>query len=305
MKSTAWSSYKTYLRNGEGLYMLLAKLGMKRSDPDTVFFRHVYKANFGKALDLEHPLTFNEKLQWLKLHDRNPLYTSLVDKYEVKEYVARIIGNEFVIPTLGVWNRAEEIDWNALPNQFVLKCTHDSASVLVCRDKNSFDFRTASKKLCRALRKNYFFRTREWPYKNVPPRILAEKYLQDDTGDLADYKIHNFNGTPRFVLVCRNRFSPSGMTQDFFSPTWEHLPVQRRYHKNSTTPIERPPEMETMLELSKQLARDIPFVRTDFYVVDHQVFFGEMTFYPQSGFSPFFPEEWDLTFGSWLALPSV
>lgn len=304
MKSTAWSSYKTYLRNGEGLYMLLAKLGMKKSDPDDVFLCHAYKARFGKELDLEHPKTFNEKLLWLKLHDRNPLYTLLVDKCEVKKQVAGLVGDECIIPTLGVWDRASDIDFDRLPDQFVLKCTHDSASVIVCRDKKHFDCRAAMKKLDRALRRNFFSATREWPYKNVKPRILAEQYLQDETGELADYKIHNFNGTPRFVLVCRNRFSPSGMTEDFYSPSWEHLPVQREYHKNSATPVECPPEMGAMLELSKTLARGFPFVRTDFYVVDHRIFFGEMTFYPQSGLGLFFPSEWDSTFGSWLTLPT-
>ena len=306
MKSTAWSSYKTYLRNGEGLYMLLSKLGMKRSEPDDVYLRHVYKAHFGKELDFDHPRTFNEKLQWLKLYDRNPLYTALVDKVEVKEHVARIIGNEYIIPTLGVWNNVDEIDFGALPDQFVLKCTHDSASVFICRDKKAFDVDGVRKKLEKAMRKNFFWGGREWPYKDVKPRILAEQYMEDSTtNELRDYKFFAFDGTVRALFIASDRQKPDEETKfDFFDMDFHHLPFTNG-HPNATHPIEPPQSFELMKELSAKLSKGIPHVRVDFYEVDGKVYFGELTFSHWSGFIPFDPEEWDYTFGSWLTLPPL
>lgn len=305
MKSTAWSSYTKYLRNGEGLFMLLSKLGMKRSTPDDVFLRHVYKAHFGKELDLDHPRTFNEKLQWLKLHDRNPLYTTLVDKYEVKDHVARIIGPEFIIPTLAVWNSVDEIDFRALPNQFVLKCTHDSSSVAICRDKRAFDERKARNMLARGLRKNFYWRGREWPYKDVKPRILAEQYMEDAaTRELRDYKFFAFDGVVRALFVASDRQNPNEETKfDFFDAEFRHLPFTNG-HPNATSPIAPPKNFELMKTLAAKLSQGIPHVRVDFYEVNGKVYFGELTFSHWSGFIPFDPEEWDYTFGSWLTLPS-
>ena len=284
--------------------MLLSKLGMKRSTPDDVFLRHVYKAHFGKELDLENPRTFNEKLQWLKLYDRNPLYNSLVDKCEVKEHVARIIGEEFIIPTLGVWTRFEEIDFDALPDQFVLKCTHDSASVAICRDKKHFDVAKARKMLTRGLRRNFYWGGREWPYKDVKPRILAEQYMEDAaTRELRDYKFFAFDGVVRALFIASDRQNPKEETKfDFFDAEFRHLPFTNG-HPNATRPISPPKNFELMKTLAAKLSRGIPHVRVDFYEVNGKVYFGELTFSHWSGFIPFDPEEWDYTFGSWLTLP--
>lgn len=270
-----------------------------RSFIEKMFYNRLhYKPN------LDNPRTFNEKLQWLKLYDHRPEYTQMVDKKEAKEYVANIIGKEHIIPTLAVYNHAEEIDFDSLPNQFVLKCTHDSGGIVICKDKSSLDRETAIDKLGKGLKQNYYFQNREWPYKNVRPRIIAEQFMASQDGDdLVDYKIHCFNGTPELILVCRDRYKQTGMTEDFFSCQWEHLPVSRPKHPQATVPIERPEELELMLELSRQMSQGIPFVRTDFYIVDHRVYFGELTFFPSSGMKAFVPNEWDLKLGALLVLP--
>lgn len=272
---------------------------------DKMYLKLKWKLRMDYPLNLENPQTFNEKLQWLKLYDRRPEYTQMVDKVEAKKYVANIIGKEHIIPTLAVYDSAEDIDFDALPNQFVLKCTHDSGGIVVCRDKSKLDREAAIKELSRGLKVNYFFQNREWPYKNVKPRIIAEQYMSNDVGeDLADFKVHNFNGVPEVILVCRDRYKETGLTEDFFNSKWEHLDISRPDHPWASSPIECPKELEEMLRLSEQLAKDIPFVRTDFYTIDHKVYFGEITFYPSSGMKAFVPDVWDRTFGDWVKLPS-
>jgi len=260
----------------------------------------------GRKLNLNNPQTFNEKLQWLKLHDRRPEYTQMVDKYAAKEVVTAIIGKEYIIPTLGVWNNADEIDFSSLPNRFILKCTHNSGSIVICKDKSTFDIQNAKDILHKGLKWNYYGHFREWPYKDVPPRIIAEKYMEDNSNDdLPDYKIHCFNGVPKLILVCRDRFHSSGLTEDFFSTTWKHLPIKRPKHPNSEVELKCPPELDLMLHLAKKLSRGIPFIRTDFYIVNHHVYFGELTFFPATGCERFTPDEFDKVFGSWIQLPSL
>ena len=271
--------------------------------PDKKAIKIKYKFIFGKYPDLRHPKTFNEKLQWLKLYNRKPEYTTMVDKYEVKKYVADIIGEEYIIPTYGVWDRAEDIDFDKLPNQFVLKCTHDSGSVIICEDKKQFDCEAAKVKLNECLKKNLYLWGREWPYKNVKPRIIAEKYITNTDEVPEDYKIHNFNGVPKVILVCRDRYKNTGMTEDFFTAEWEHLDVKRPGKENSESPILCPAELEEMLDISKKLSKDFPFLRTDFYTIQHHVYFGELTFYPSSGLTGFIPQKYDDIFGDWINLP--
>lgn len=263
-----------------------------------------FKLKMGRRLDLENPQTFNEKLQWLKLYDRKPIYTTMVDKYAVKQYVAEQIGEEYIIPTLGVWDRFEDINFDALPDQFVLKCTHDSGGLVICRDKSKLDMAAAKTKIEKFLKREYFWVHREWPYKNVKPRIIAEQYMSDNNSfELIDYKIHCFNGEPKFVLLCQNRFGASGLTEDFYDVSWERLSVKRPAHPNAKVLVKRPENLERMLRLSRELARNIPFARIDFYIVNSKIYFGEITFFPASGFSAFEPEEWDYTFGNWIQLP--
>lgn len=272
---------------------------------DKCYLTLLYIASFRKFPNWKNPQTFNEKLQWLKLYNRNPLYSTLVDKYEVKRYVAKKIGEEYIIPTLGVWDSFEDIDFNSLPNQFVLKCTHDSGGLVIVKDKSNLDVNAAKEKIEKSLKRNFFWQGREWPYKNVKPRIIAEKYMSDiDDTQLTDYKVHNFNGIPKVILVCRDRYSESGLTEDFYNVKWEHLDITRPGHAQSLTITECPKELDEILRLSKLLAKDIPFVRSDFYIINGKEYFGELTFFPASGMKPFEPKEWDYKLGSWIELPS-
>lgn len=261
-----------------------------------------YYLNFGKYPDLKHPKTFNEKLQWLKLYDRRPEYTKLVDKYEVKKYVANRIGEEYIIPTLGVWNNAEEIDFDSLPNQFVLKCTHDSESIVICKNKAEFDISVAKKKLTDCLKKSLFLWGREWPYKNVKPRIIAEEYLKNDNGTLLnDYKFFCFNGEVKTLLIVSERFE-GGSKLDYFDLSGNHMPIKHTY-PNAATPPALPKHFEQMKKLAEILSVGYPHIRLDFYECNGKIYFGEMTFFTGSGFLPFTPESWDETFGSWIQLP--
>ncbi len=282
----------------------LTMLPVSHVFPDKMYLGLQYKTKFGKRINWKKPKTFNEKLQWLKIYNRKPEYIKLVDKYEVKLLMEKNIGSEYIIPTMGVWEDAEDINLKELPESFVLKCTHDSRSVEICKEKKKFDFERAKKNLNKCLKKNLFWHGREWPYKNVTPRIIAEKYMSDESGELIDYKVHNFNGEPKFILVCKDRFKDSGLTEDFYTVDWERMPVKRPGTPNSSTPMEKPEQLEEILKLSRKLAKDIPFVRTDFYIINGKVFFSELTFYPASGFSKFEPEKWDRTFGDWIKLPS-
>lgn len=256
-----------------------------------------------KKLNSDEPQTFNEKLQWLKLYDRKPEYTNMVDKYEVKKYIASVIGEEYIIPTLGVWDNFDDIDFDKLPNKFVLKCTHDSGGLIVCKDKSKLDKKESSKKISKSLKRNYYYSSREWPYKNVKPRIIAEKFIEDKKSkDLKDYKFMCFNGKVKCSFVCSNRNSDNGLNVDFFDLDWNKMPFERHY-PNSTIAIPKPENYDLMIELSEKLAKNIPFVRVDFYEVNGKVYFGELTFFPGAGFEEFTPESWDYTLGSWIELP--
>lgn len=281
---------------------LLRKL--LRICPDKIYLQLVFFKHFRRFIDFKTPKTFNEKLQWLKLYDRKPEYTTMVDKFLVKDYVAAKIGTEFVVPTLGVWNHPEEIDFSKLPNQFVLKWNHDSGSVVVCKDKSQFDVQDALKKLKRGDGRNGYWYGREWPYKNVEPKIIAEKYLADDASSdsLTDYKFHCFNGCVKLILVCCNRFSKSGMEEAFFDENWHLLNLRRPKTKKIEKIINPPHELKKMKQLAEILSKNIPFSRIDFYDVCGKIYFGEITFYSASGFLPFDPDEWDEKLGDLLEI---
>lgn len=269
--------------------------------PDQWFIQLKYFYHFHRFANLKNPKTFNEKLQWLKLHDRNPLYTTLVDKYAVKKWVADRIGEQYIIPTLGVWDKAEDIDFDKLPNQFVLKCTHDSGSIIICRDKSKLDKNDIIVKLSLSLKNNGYWYGREWPYKNVKPRIIAEKYMEDAiTHELRDYKFFCFNGMPKFMYISNDR----GMMPhtDFFDMNKVSLPFRL---KDSPSPRKPsiPKQFEKMKNLAILLSRDIPCVRVDFYIVEEKIYFGELTFFHCSGFVKFEPHEWDKKIGDLIKLP--
>ena len=271
--------------------------------PDSVYLRMKYRLSTGLTLELEHPRRFNEKLQWMKLYDHNPLYTEIVDKYRVRQYVAERIGEEHLIPLLGAWDSAEEINFDLLPDQFVLKCNHNSGKgMCICRKKSELNYEEARRELTKGLKENYYYKGREWPYKNVKRKIIGEKFLSGDGKAMDDYKVHCFSGEPRIILVCRDRFSKQGVSEDFFSPQWERLPLRRPGVRICDHEIARPEELEEMLRLSRVLSEGFPFLRTDFYIVDHRVYFGELTLFPGDGFGRFDPDEYDLILGDWLNL---
>lgn len=265
----------------------------------------MYYARMGKRLDLNNPQTYNEKLQWLKLYDRKPEYTKLVDKYEVKKFVVDRIGNKHVIPTLGVWDSFEQIDFDSLPKQFVLKCTHDSGGLFICTDKDKLDIEVARKKINQSLRRNFYYFGREWPYKNVKPRIIAEKYMVDESGyELKDYKFFCFDGVPKALFIATDRQLKDEDTKfDFYDAEFNHIPVVNG-HPNAYKEIKKPESFEEMKRLASILSVNIPHVRVDLYDINGHIYFGELTFYHFSGMVPFEPDEWDYTFGSWINLPN-
>lgn len=270
---------------------------------DEHFLKLKYFNSFHKKLNLKNPQTFNEKLQWLKLYDRNSEYTKMVDKYEVKKYVSNIIGEEYIIPTIGIYNSFDEIDFKKLPNKFVIKCTHDSGGLVVCKDKNKLDKNNAKKKIEKSLKTNYYYCGREWPYKNVKPRIIIEKYMcTKEQKELIDYKFFCFNGNPKIILVCSERFSSNNMCETWFDDKWNFLDIIESSHRVDKT-IKKPINLSKMMEFSKKLSKDIPFVRVDFYEINGKTYFGELTFFPASGFERFEPKEWDYKLGEMLKLP--
>lgn len=281
-------------------FSYLTAMGLTQWMSDEQFLKKEYFLQMGKKLNLNDPKTFNEKLQWLKIHNRKPEYTTMVDKYAAKQYVADRIGERYIIPTLGVWEHFDDIDFDNLPNQFVLKCTHDSGGIVICRDKSKLDKKAAKKKLEYYLRRKYYYIHREWPYKNVKPRIIAEKYMTNGNGeDLNDYKLMCFNGKVKTTFVCSNRFSKDGLKVTFYDTEWRRMPFERHYPA-SKTEIDKPQTYEEMITLAEKLAFGIPFVRVDFYEINGNIYFGELTFFPGSGYEEFTPEEWDKTLGDWI-----
>lgn len=269
--------------------------------PSKVHIQLQYFYHFHKFVNLKNPQTFSEKLQWLKLYDRNPLYITMVDKYKVKNYVTNIIGKEYIIPTLAVYNNANEINFDKLPNQFVLKCNHDSKSVIVCKDKNKFDKKAAIIKLSKALERNFYWYGREWPYKNVPSKIIAEQYMEDaETKELRDYKFFCFNGYVDNVMICidRNIGDPKFY---FFNDKWELLRINKRgLETPQNFTLEKPILIDEMFRIASTLSKNVPFVRVDLYNCNNKIYFGEMTLYPASGFDSNLLPETDKYWGSFI-----
>lgn len=271
--------------------------------PDRAYISLLYRMRLGKWPNLKNPKSYNEKLQWIKLYDRRPEYSIMVDKYEVKKYVAERIGEEYIIPTLGVWNSFDEIDFNQLPDQFVLKCTHDSGGLVICKDKSRLDLNAARKKIENSLKDNYFWNSREWPYKNVKPRIIAEKYMVDESGvELKDYKLFAFDGEPKYIEVDFDRYL-GGHKRNLYTLNWEYMDVRNKHPNAPEIQIAKPECLEKLIELSRKLSEGIPHVRTDFYVINEKIYFGELTFFHGSGMQKFEPESFEIEMGNWLTLP--
>ena len=269
---------------------------------DRLYLKLLYKNKFKTELHLDPPKTFNEKMQWLKLYDRKPIYTKMVDKYEAKLFIADKVGQEYVIPNLGIWDRFEDIDFDSLPDQFVLKCTHDSGGLSICADKKTFNVKKAEKKIKQCMGRNYYTNTREWPYKNVKPRIIAEQYMVDESGwELKDYKVFVFNEEPRLVEVDYNRYVEHKL--NVYDLDWNYMDCYFTSHNDPNVHIPKPERFDEMLELSRKLAQGTTFLRVDFYAFGKDLYVGELTFTPGSGFVEFYPKEMDGIMGEWLELP--
>ena len=273
--------------------------------PDKLYLKLMFRCRMGYKLNLKKTKTFNEKMQWLKLYNRNPLYTTLVDKFAVKDYVGQKIGNEYIIPTIGVWTRAEDIVFDDLPNQFVLKTTNGGGgSVIICKDKSTFDKIGAVRKLKKSLKDDLYKISREWPYKNVPPRIIAEKYMEDyQDGELRDYKFYTFNGIPKFMLIVSNRYGKQKYF-DYFDMQFNRVNLQDVAVPNSRDDLpHKPQNFEEMKRICQQLAGEIPMVRVDLYEINGKVYFGEMTFFDDGGFMNAKPKSWEREWGDLINLP--
>jgi len=270
---------------------------------DEFFVKTNFRLRMGTKLNLENPQTFNEKLQWLKLNYRKAELTQMVDKYEAKKYVANLIGDEHIIPTLGVWNSFDEIDFESLPNQFVLKTTHDQGGVVICRNKNDFDIIKAGQKIKKHLKSQHYYLSREWPYKNVKPRVIAEKYMVDEsTKDLIDYKFFCFHGQPKALFVATER-QTGKVKFDYFDMKFNRLNLSQVYDSSKSF-IEKPKNFDKMIELASALSTNHPHVRVDFYDIKGKIYFGELTFFQHGGHQKLHTEEWDYSVGCWNDLPN-
>ena len=300
------SNVINHLLSKDGLYWFLYYVvdhtPFKRWLSDKAYLTIQYRCLCGKPINWKKPQTFNEKLQWLKVYDHNPEYTKMVDKYEAKKYVASIIGEEYIIPTLGVWNSVDDIDWDSLPNQFVLKCTHDSGGIVVVNDKKKLNMHETRVKISKSLSTEYYYQGREWPYKHVKPRVIVEQFMRDSVlDDIRDYKFFCFNGEPRYFKIDFDRevrhranyYSINGELQKF-----GEVICPPDYSKK----LAMPQHLDEMVEMAKRLSKNIPFVRVDFYEIDGNVYFGELTFYPAGGMGIFVPKQTDLEFGQLLIL---
>lgn len=273
--------------------------------PDKPYLQLYYLAKLKKVLHLKNPQSFNEKLQWLKLYDRKKVYTTMVDKHEAKKYVAERIGESYIIPTIGVWDRVEDIDFASLPEKFVLKCTHDSGGLIVCRDKSKLDLDKTKKILQRSLQNDFYLEAREWPYKNVKRRIIAESYMEDEKqkNGLTDYKFYCFDGKAEFLYISKGLEDHSVASISFLNLDWSFASFQRSDYKGFESLPEKPAGYETMLKLAAELSQGMSFLRVDLYEIGGRIYFSELTFTPCGGTMRFAPPEWDDKIGKLLTLP--
>jgi len=289
-------SVKDFMKNPGLLFISLSHHGWWHWMDDETYLKIAFRCKMGKKLSLTHPVTFNEKLQWLKLHDRNPLYITMVDKYEAKKYVAGIIGDEYIIPTLGVWERFEDIDFDALPDQFVLKATHDSGGLLICKDKRTLNVSAAKNKFNKILSRSYYWGQREWPYKNVIPRIIAEKYMEEENGELNDYKFFCFSGKARFFKIDFDRHIEHHA--NYYDVDGNLLPFgEAAYPPVPARDLAMSKNLKKMIELAETLSDGMRFLRVDFYEANGHIFFGELTFYPVAGCGRYTNDQWDKKIG--------
>jgi hypothetical protein len=303
-KKNRYTKYiKDPLRAFAYIVVYLDKTVFSRKLPDKFYLKCKYYRDKGEKLNLKNPPTFHEKLHWLKLYNKNPLYIKLADKYEVREYVDQKIGKKYLIPLLGVWDTFDKIDFTILPNEFILKCNHDSGSVVFCKCKEKFDIKEAREKLEKRLKMIYGKDAREWVYEHIKPRIIAEKYLLDlDVNKIYDYKFFCFNGEPKCLYVAS--VEPGKTKAKFYDLSWTELPFTTHLGRLEEK-IEKPKNFHEMIDRCKKLSDGINFVRVDLYNIDGEIYFGELTFFPHGGDYSFDPPEWNKTLGGWLKLPEM
>ena len=269
--------------------------------PDKLYLKWKYKLLIGKKLDLKNPKLLSEKLQWLKLYNRNPEYTEMVDKYEVRNYIENKIGKQYLIPLVGVYDKFDDIDFDKLPNKFVIKCTHDSGGLVICKDKSTLNMKAAKRKINKFMKRKYYKVHREWPNKNVKPRIVIEKYIENkDKSDLLEYNIFCFNGIPKLVSVCygdkeKNRFN------DFYDSDFNKLDLKCIYNASNVI-LDKPKQFDKMKEIASILSKNIPHLRVDFYLCNNKIYLGELTFFHFAGFTKFEPKNYEITLGDYLKL---
>ena len=296
------SKIKKVMNNPKLLVVYFGSKGYFKKIPDKEYLEILHQVRMGEILDLENPQTFNEKLQWLKLYDRKPEYNNMTDKIEVRKFVASKIGEEHLIPLLGVWDRFENINFEQLPEKFVLKCSHDSGSTVICDKNKGINYKKLNRFFNKKLKFDYYWASREWNYHGIRPRIIAEKYMVDDSGtELKDYKIFTFNGKAKIIQVDSGRFT--NHTRNIYSTEWEFLDVKIKVSPNPNMKIKKPEKLDELLRFSEILAEGIPHVRVDFYVINDFIYFGELTFHHAGGQEKFEPKSFELQMGSWINLP--
>lgn len=280
------------------------KAGVFNCVPDKVFVPFFYRVSTGKKLNMRNPKTFNEKIQWLKVNDHNPIYTILVDKYNVREYVKNVVGEKYLIPLIGHWEKIEDIDFDILPNQFVLKCNHDSGGIIICNDKRNLDIVSAKKRLNNCMKLNHYYLSREWAYKDVKPQIIAEKYMIDDKlQELMDYKFFCFDGEPKIIQVDFDRFT--NHKRNLYTLEWRLLDMTIKYPNNPYKNIQQPEKLNEMIEIARKLSCGLPEVRVDLYYVNGEIYFGEMTLYHGGGIEKFGSDKQAEEMGSWININKI
>lgn len=296
------NNFKKIVKNPKFIFLILDKLNVIRIS-DKYYLELMYNWKFNKKININNPITFNEKMQYLKLFDRKEIYTTMVDKCKVKEYVSKIIGSQYIIPTIATYKNFDEIDFSKLPNQFVIKCTHDSGGLVICRDKNNLNMKLAKKKIEKSLKNNFYYSYREWPYKNVERQIIIEKYMQNsDEMCLKDYKFYCFNGQPKFLYISEGLENHQTAKISFFDMNFNFAEFGRSDFAEFDKKPPKPKNFEKMKQLAEQLSRKHKFLRVDFYEINNQIYFSELTLYPCGGFMPFKPEEWDRKLGDYIKI---
>lgn len=292
------------IKNPSKLITFFVRRGHLRFISDEKYAKIHYKAYHKKKLNLTNPITFSEKIYWLKVFDTKPEYTVMTDKYLARDYVNDIIGEDLSVPLIGVYEKFSDIPFNQLPEKFVIKCSHDSGSTKICTNKKLFDYKKSKKYYDNRLKINYYWISRERNYSNIKPRILIEEYLVDETkGDLKDYKFFTFDGVVRFIQVDIGRFSEH--FRQFYSLDWEMINLKCDYPNNPSLKIEKPLKLKKMIEIASVLSKNIPHLRVDFYSIFDKIYFGELTFHHSGGDAQFTPQEYDKKMGEWIILPNL